>query len=41
MNQSPWHRHVDGVFFLMLVVLGLMIGFVGYYLLSGLTHPGQ
>lgn len=38
MSQSPWHRRVSPIFFLLLVVAGLMIGFVGFFLLSAVTH---
>ena len=34
MSQSPWRRHVDGVFFLMLLVLGLMVGSIAYLALT-------
>jgi hypothetical protein len=37
-SQSPWHRRVSPIFFLLLVVAGLMIGFVGFFLLSAVTH---
>jgi hypothetical protein len=33
-SQSPWHRHVSPIFFLLLVVAGLMVGFVGFFMLS-------
>lgn len=38
MSESPWHRHVSPIFFLLLVVAGLMIGFVAFVGLSGLAH---
>ena len=38
MSQSPWHRHVSPIFFLLLVVAGLMVGLVGFFLLSAVTH---
>jgi hypothetical protein len=33
-NESPWHRPVSPIFFLLLVVAGLMLGFVVFFLLS-------
>ena len=39
MSQSPWHRRVSPIFFLLLVVAGLMIGFVGFFLLTAVGHP--
>jgi hypothetical protein len=38
MNESPWHRHVSPIFFLLLVVAGLMLGFVGFFVLSAAVH---
>ena len=38
MNESPWHRHVAPIFFLLLVVAGLMVGFVGFFVLSAAVH---
>jgi hypothetical protein len=37
-SQSPWHRHVSPIFFLLLVVAGLMVGFVAFFLLPEVTH---
>ena len=37
-SQSPWHRRVSPIFFLLLVAAGLMMGFVGFVLLSAVTH---
>ena len=37
-SQSPWHRHVSPIFFLLLVVAGLMLGFVAFFLLPAATH---
>jgi len=37
-SQSPWHRHVSPVFFLLLVVAGLMLGFVAFFLLPEVAH---
>jgi hypothetical protein len=38
MNESPWHRHVSPIFFLLLVVAGLMLGFVVFFLLPEVAH---
>jgi hypothetical protein len=38
MNESPWHRHVSPIFFLLLVVAGLMLGFVTLFLLPEVAH---
>ena len=38
MSQSPWHRHVSPIFFLLLIVAGLMLGFVAFFLLPGVAH---
>ena len=38
MSQSPWHRHVSPIFFLLLVVAGLMLGFVALFLLPEVAH---
>jgi hypothetical protein len=38
MSGNPWRLHVDGVFFLMLLVLGLMVGFLGYLALLGIAR---
>ena len=38
MTQSPWHRHVSPIFFLLLVVAGLMVGFVAFFLLPEVAH---
>jgi hypothetical protein len=38
MTQSPWHRHVSPIFFLLLVVAGLMLGFVAFFLLPVVAH---
>jgi hypothetical protein len=37
-SQSPWHRHVSPVFLLVLVVAGLMVGYVAFFLLAEATH---
>jgi hypothetical protein len=37
-NESPWHRHVSLIFFLLLVVAGLMLGFVALFLLPEVAH---
>ena len=37
-SQSPWHRHVSPIFFLLLVVAGLMVGFVVFILLPEVAH---
>jgi hypothetical protein len=37
-RQSPWHRHVSPIFFLLLVVAGLMVGFVAFFLLPEVAH---
>jgi hypothetical protein len=37
-SQSPWHRHVSPIFFLLLVVAGLMLGFVAFFLLPEVAH---
>lgn len=38
MSESPWHRHVSPIFFLLLVVAGLMVGFVALFLLPEVAH---
>ena len=38
LSQSPWHRHVSPIFFLLLVVAGLMLGFVAFFLLPDVAH---
>ena len=38
MSQSPWHRHVSPIFFVLLVVAGLILGFVGFFLLPEVAH---
>jgi hypothetical protein len=38
MNESPWHRHVSPIFFLLLVIAGLMLGFVVLFLLPEVAH---
>ena len=38
MSESPWHRHVSPIFFLLLVVAGLMLGFVTLFLLPEVAH---
>jgi hypothetical protein len=38
MSESPRFRHVSPIFFLLLVVAGLMIGFVAFVGLSALAH---
>ena len=38
MSQSPWHRHVSPIFFLLLIVVGLMLGFVAFVLLPEVAH---
>jgi p-aminobenzoyl-glutamate transporter AbgT len=37
-SQSPWHQHVSPIFFLLLVVAGLMLGFVAFFLLPEVAH---
>jgi hypothetical protein len=37
-SQSPWHRHVSPIFFLLLSVAGLMLGFVAFFLLPDVAH---
>ena len=37
-SESPWHRHVSPIFFLLLVVAGLMLGFVAFFLLPEVAH---
>jgi len=37
-SQSPWHRRVSPIFFLLLVVAGLMLGFVAFFLLPEIAH---
>jgi hypothetical protein len=37
-SQSPWHRHVSPIFFTLLVVAGLMLGFVAFFLLPEVAH---
>jgi hypothetical protein len=37
-SQSPWHRHVSPIFFLLLIVVGLMLGFVAFFLLPDVAH---
>lgn len=36
--RRPWHRHVSPIFFLLLVVAGLMLGFVAFFLLPAVAH---
>jgi hypothetical protein len=38
LSQSPWHRHVSPIFFLLLVVAGLMLGFAAFFLLPKVAH---
>ena len=38
MSHSQWHRHVSPIFFLLLVVAGLMVGFVAFFLLPEVAH---
>jgi hypothetical protein len=38
MSNGPWRRHVSPVFFLLLVVAGLMVGLVGFIALIGAAH---
>ena len=38
MSQSPWHWHVSPIFFVLLVVAGLMLGFVAFILLPEVAH---
>ena len=38
MSHSPWHRHVSPIFFLLLVVAGLMLGIVAFFLLPEVAH---
>ena len=37
-NESPWHRYVSPIFFLLLVVAGLMLGFIAFFLLPEVAH---
>jgi hypothetical protein len=37
-NGSSWHRHVSPIFFLLLVIAGLMLGFVALFLLPEVAH---
>jgi hypothetical protein len=37
MTDSRWHRRVSPIFFLLLVVAGLMIGFVAFYAMAALV----
>jgi len=37
-SESPWHRRVSPIFVLLLVVAGLMIGLVGFFVLSAVAH---
>jgi hypothetical protein len=37
-SQSPWHRHVSPIFFLLLVVAGLALGFLAFFLLPEVAH---
>jgi len=37
-SQSPWHRHVSPIYFLLLVIGGLMLGFVAFFLLPEVAH---
>jgi hypothetical protein len=37
-SESPWHRRVSPIFFLLLVLAGLMVGFVGFFVLPAVTH---
>lgn len=34
MSEDPWHRRVSPIFFLLLLLAGLMIGFVGFLAMS-------
>ena len=38
MNESPWHRHVSPIFLLLVVIAGLMVGFVVFFVLSAAVH---
>ena len=38
MSQSPWHQHVSPIFFLLLVVAGLTLGFVAFFPLPEVAH---
>jgi hypothetical protein len=37
-SQSPWHRHVSPIYFLLLDVAGPMLGFVAFFLLTEVAH---
>jgi hypothetical protein len=37
-SQSPWHRHVSPIYFLLLDVAGLMLGFVAFFLPPEAAH---
>jgi hypothetical protein len=38
MSSGPWHRRVSPVFFLLLVIAGLAIGFVVFFALPDVAH---
>ena len=38
MSQGPWRRRVSPVFFVLLIVAGLMIGVVAFYAVSALAR---
>jgi hypothetical protein len=37
-DKGPWHRHVSPIFFLFVIAAGLMIGFVGFFVVVSLTQ---
>ena len=37
-DKGPWHRHVSPIFFLLVIAAGLMIGFVGFFVVVGLSE---
>ena len=39
MSQGPWRRRVSPVFFLLLIVAGLLLGLVAFVAVSALARP--
>jgi hypothetical protein len=39
MSQGPWRQRVSPVFFLLLIVAGLLLGFVAFAAVSALARP--
>jgi hypothetical protein len=39
MSQGPWRRRVSPVFVVLLIVAGLMVGFVAFAAVSALAGP--